>query len=68
MPSTAACCTGGSSWGLVSGHAYSLLDVKEVNNNGKKIMLAKVRNPWNTEKYTGPYNDKDKVWTTALKN
>ena len=67
MPSTTACCKGGSKWGLVTGHAYSLLDIKEVNSGGKKLVLAKVRNPWNREKYTGPYRDSDPVWTDALK-
>ena len=63
MPMTTACCSGGSKFGLVTGHAYSLLDVQQVG----KILMAKVRNPWNKEKYTGPYRDSDPAWTDAMK-
>jgi hypothetical protein len=68
MPMTTACCSGGSKFGLVTGHAYSLLDVKEVTKGNSKILMAKVRNPWNKEKYTGPYNDGDAAWTDDMKN
>lgn len=27
----------------------------------------RIRNPWGSETYTGPYYDKDSVWTEELK-
>lgn len=39
--------------GLTSGHAYTLLDVIELE--GTK--LAKMRNPWSTEGYNGEWGD-----------
>jgi len=29
--------------------------------------LVKIRNPWRSEQYRGPYNDKDRRWTSDLK-
>lgn len=48
--------------GLINHHAYTLLDV--VDLQGTK--LAKLRNPWSTEKYIGDWSDKDKRWTPEL--
>ncbi|MCR5093469.1 MAG: hypothetical protein K6B72_05800 [Lachnospiraceae bacterium] len=39
--------------GVVGGHAYSVLDTKEVSFNGKTIKMIRVRNPWG--KYTASY-------------
>ena len=61
-PATASCCKK-SGYGLITGHAYSFLDVAELKEGGKvKHVLAKVRNPWNVEKYNGPFRDNDPVW------
>lgn len=49
------------SYGLVSGHAYSLLNSAVVG--GEK--LVKVRNPWASEMYTGPWSDSDNTKWTA---
>ena len=70
FPATASCCNrvAGGIDGLVSGHAYTFLDVKDlVKPNGGKITLAKVRNPWGKEKYKGPWNDNDSRWTDDFK-
>ena len=32
--------------GLVSGHAYSLIDVFKIKHEGKVLRLLKLRNPW----------------------
>jgi hypothetical protein len=52
-----------STWhGLTSGHAYSLIGAYTVN--GKRLL--KMRNPWSSEKYVGPYSDKDlDFWNTV---
>ena len=49
---------------LVVGHAYSLLAAYDLDG-GPTVL--KMRNPWGTEQYTGPYNDKDSLWTEAQK-
>jgi hypothetical protein len=43
FPMTTPCCHNGGVDGLVSGHAYTLLDVVELSTG---VKLAKVRNPW----------------------
>lgn len=55
---TSGCCFNGGIDGLVSGHAYSLLDIKRVEG----VVLAKMRNPWAKEAYKGPYRDNDPFW------
>lgn len=66
FPMTTACCHygGSGSNGLVSGHAYTLLDTTVLSTG---VKLAKVRNPWNSERYTGPYSDKSSLWTDKTK-
>lgn len=49
--------------GLVTEHAYSLLDTVEIYGE----RLAKLRNPNNFEHYTGPWSDDDSRWTDSLK-
>lgn len=68
-PMTSGCCRGGGVHGLISGHAYSLLDVKELkDSNGQTAhTLVKMRNPWNSEHYNGPWNDNDSRWTDDYK-
>jgi len=49
-------------FGLVGGHAYSLVDARTVTNNGgKEVHLVRVRNPWGHTEWTGPWSDKY-VW------
>ena len=48
--------------GLTNAHAYTLLDVLEL----KGTRLAKIRNPWSVEGYSGSWSDSDPVWTPAL--
>lgn len=66
-PMVVACCATASPNdkapdGLSNNHAYTLLDVVIINN----VKLAKIRNPWGSESYTGAWSDKDDVWTPAL--
>lgn len=56
---TTTCCSQ-VIWGLITGHAYTLLDVVDVDGG---VTLAKIRNPWSSEKYVGPYSDKSSEWT-----
>ena len=46
--------------GIVQGHAYSVLDVFEVEGN----KLIQLRNPWGEEtEWLGAWGDKSKEWT-----
>ena len=52
--------------GIVSGHAYAILDVREVQRNGKERIL-KLRNPWGSKEWEGDWSDKSSKWTPELK-
>jgi calpain-15 len=45
--------------GLVLGHAYSILDVREY----KGQRLIQLRNPWGETEWKGDWSDKSKKWT-----
>jgi hypothetical protein len=46
---------------IVPQHAYTLIDIKKYTDQyGKTTNLAKMRNPWGSEKYCGPFGDKSK--------
>jgi len=68
---TAGCCrrVRGGIHGLISGHAYTLLDVKDLKDTSGNVKhtLAKVRNPWAKEMYKGPWKDDDSRWTEHYK-
>lgn len=50
--------------GLAMGHAYTTLGVVTVTDAaGVSTKLVKLRNPWGSEKYKGPWCDSCKEWT-----
>jgi hypothetical protein len=51
--------------GLVPGHAYGVLDVKEIPILGSccGTRLVKLRNPWGKTEWKGRYSDKSCCWT-----
>lgn len=56
--------------GLALGHAYSVLQATEaLDEDGKRIRLVKIRNPWGERdayglgEWTGPWSDGSKEWT-----
>jgi len=51
--------------GIVSGHAYSILYVKELKEIGLKIM--KLRNPYGEVEWTGDWSDDSDLWTKELR-
>ena len=71
FPATASCCNrvAGGIDGLITGHAYSFLDVAELKDASGKVVntIAKVRNPWSKEAYKGPFRDDDPKWTEEWK-
>ena len=48
--------------GLVSGHAYSVIQVKE----GKGERLLNIRNPWGEFEWDGPWSDSSPYWTEEM--
>lgn len=54
------CCASGASetCGLHSGHAYSILKVRQV----KQFQLLQIRNPWATGEWKGDWSDKSDMW------
>lgn len=49
--------------GLESLHAYSVLDVQQVNDH----RLVRLRNPWGAYSWTGDWSDRSPLWTSALR-
>ncbi|KAA8549688.1 hypothetical protein F0562_001294 [Nyssa sinensis] len=54
-----------SSSGIVQGHAYSLLQVREVDGH----KLVQIRNPWANEvEWNGPWSDSSPEWNDRMKH
>jgi calpain-15 len=54
---------------LEPGHSYTILSALEVKaDNGKAARLIKMRNPWSTETYEGPWSLDDETWTPEMKS
>ncbi len=49
--------------GIALGHAYSILDVREVRGE----RLIKLRNPWGKTEWKGDWSDKSARWTKELR-
>ena len=52
-----------SALGIVQSHAYSLLDLKEVDGH----KLLQLRNPWGRKEWQGDWADNSPLWTRRLK-
>jgi calpain-15 len=48
---------------LVPGHAYSIIQAKEV----KGFKLLQMRNPWGNFEWDGDWSDKSRLWTPEMK-
>ena len=53
--------------GLVPGHAYTILGVKELNTGKGKVRLVHIRNPWGNTEWSGDWSDKSSKWTNELR-
>lgn len=55
--------------GIISGHAYSLVAVKNVKTqDGGEVRLCQMRNPWGSVEWTGDWSDGDNInWTPELR-
>ena len=57
-----------SAVGIAQGHAYSVLSAHIVTDSQNQVKrLIRVRNPWGSEDYEGPYSDSDSTkWDPTL--
>lgn len=55
-------------FGLVSKHAYTILQAEEVSVGGGKERLLKMVNPWGKGEWNGKWSDQSDVWTPELKS
>jgi hypothetical protein len=54
--------------GLVDGHAYSLISVKEIETQaGDTVRLCLVRNPWGKKEWTGDWSDHSDKWDDFIR-
>lgn len=54
--------------GIVSGHAYTILDVRNViDSQGKSQRIVQIRNPWGKFEWNGAFSDNSPLWTDQLK-
>ena len=54
--------------GLVDGHAFALISVKEINlDAGGTVKLIKIRNPWGKKEWNGDWSDGSATWTAGTK-
>ncbi len=53
--------------GLVGGHAYSILDVREATTRtGERVRLLRVRNPHGCTEWNGEWSDASDMWSQLL--
>ena len=58
---------GAKELGLVEGHEYTLIEGRELEYNGNRIRLVKIRNPWGSIKFTGNWSQSSDLWDDNLK-
>lgn len=58
-----------NSYGLVPGHAHTIVSTHFLRDSFGNIKhrLYRIRNPWGSDSYTGPWSDADTRWTAAYK-
>lgn len=59
-----------SEYGVIQGHAYSVISVKilEINaEEGEVVRLVQMRNPWGHGEWQGDWSDESPLWTDELK-
>lgn len=57
-------------FGMVGGHAYSVVSTHEIKDSTGVVRnrLFRIKNPWGQDVYNGPWNDGDTArWTTFNK-
>ena len=57
----------GKETGLISLHAYTIIDVRQEIYQNNIIKLLKLRNPWGEKEFNGDWSDKSTKWNDDLK-
>eukprot|EP01052_Picozoa_sp_SAG31_P025661 SAG31_NODE_2262_length_6062_cov_12.422774_5_plen_463_part_00 len=50
------------SYGLLKGHAYGILDCRELSSNSVTARLVRIRNPWGFREWGGNWSDNADEW------
>ena len=59
----------GAALGLVNGHAYSLINAREVTDvHGNRAQIVQVRNPWGAFEWKGDWGDDSDLWTQEARD
>lgn len=53
--------------GLISEHAYSVIEAVEIDAKDGKERLLKLRNPWGHKEWLGRWSDNSDTWTDELR-
>lgn len=53
--------------GLISEHAYSVIQTYKIEKDGKEVRLLKLRNPWGHKEWLGRWSDTSDLWTDELR-
>ena len=51
--------------GLEPNHAYSILDVRQLNFRKGSWKLLRLRNPWRKYSWKGNWSDQDLIWKSS---
>ena len=53
--------------GLISEHAYAVIQTYKIQKDNEEIRLLKLRNPWGHKEWLGNWSDTSELWTDELR-
>lgn len=57
----------GAEGGLAKGHAYTVLDAREISSQRGSERIVLLRNPWDTFEWKGAWSSESNLWTEDLR-